>query len=315
MKTPTKLAPGHWCDLAAPAKVNTFLHVVGQRSDGMHLLQSVFMLLDWGDYLDIEVTPHSSGITRIDRPTGLANKTLATSALPANDLCVKAATLLQRACATQQGARIGLQKNLPSEAGLGGGSSDAATCLLALNKLWATNLSTEQLCELAVQLGADVPFFVRGHNAFVEGIGERITPIDLPATWLWLLKPSVGAATPAIFKSPLLTRNTPRIEQQALADLTPSELWAFGHNDLQAVAEQLCPDISRASLWLQARGLQPKMSGSGSTVFAHFSPKASTSDAPYALDVAGLPAGWLSHKCKNLEKHPLLDWKPPKNVR
>lgn len=311
MKAPLQLGPGHWCDLGAPAKINTFLHVVGRRDDGMHLLQSVFMLLDWGDYLDIEVTPNDARITRIDRAS---DTTTDGPALPANDLCVQAATLLQRSCGVQLGARIGLQKHLPTQAGLGGGSSDAATCLIVLNKLWGTGLNTAQLCALAVQLGADVPFFVQGHNAFVQGIGERISPIKLPATNLWLVKPRAGASTPAIFQSSQLRRNTETVDLRALTTLGAADLWAFGHNDLQAVAEQLCPDIKGACNWLEAKGLGPRMTGSGSTVFAHFSPNDSQAQALQTTPAHDLPANWLSHKCKNLEKHPLHDWNCPKNV-
>ena len=311
MKAPQQLGPRHWCDLGAPAKVNTFLHVVGRRADGMHLLQSVFMLLDWGDYLDIEVTPNDARITRIDRANAATEDA---EALPANDLCVQAATLLQRSCGLQLGARIGLQKHLPTQAGLGGGSSDAATCLIVLNKLWGTDLSTSQLCALAVQLGADVPFFVQGHNAFVQGIGEHISPMTLPATHLWLVKPKAGASTPAIFQSTQLSRNTAPVDLQALTRLGAANLWAFGHNDLQAVAEQLCPDIKGACNWLSAKGLTPRMTGSGSTVFAHFSPNDPQSQASQAAPADDLPARWLSHKCKNLEKHPLHDWIYPKNV-
>ena len=312
MKAPLQLGPKHWRDLGAPAKINTFLHVVGRREDGMHLLQSVFMLLDWGDYLDIEVTPNTARITRIDRTS---HATTNGQALPVNDLCVQAATLLQRSCGVQLGARIGLHKHLPTQAGLGGGSSDAATCLIVLNKLWGTGLSTAQLCALAVQLGADVPFFVQGHNAFVQGIGERISPITLPATNVWLVKPQAGASTPAIFQSSQLSRNTTTVDLRVLTKLAATDLWAFGHNDLQAVAEQLCPDIKGACNWLKAKGLSPRMTGSGSTVFAHFSPNDNQGQTLQTTQAADLPPNWLSHKCKNLEKHPLHDWNYPKNVR
>lgn len=303
MKAPLQLGPGHWCNLGAPAKINTFLHVIGRRDDGMHLLQSVFMLLDWGDYLDIEITHNDARITRIDIAT-----TSDVPALPANDLCVRAATLLQRSCGVQLGARIGLHKHLPTQAGLGGGSSDAATCLIVLNKLWGTGLTTVQLCALAVQLGADVPFFVQGQHAFVQGIGEQISPITLPATHLWLVKPEAGVSTPDIFQSSQLNRNTSAIDLCELTRLDAAGLWAFGHNDLQAVAEQLCPDINSACAWLRAKGLSPRMTGSGSTVFAHYSPGDTHSNAVQATHADDLPAGWLSHKCKNLEKHPLHDW-------
>jgi 4-diphosphocytidyl-2-C-methyl-D-erythritol kinase len=296
MRAPKQIGAGHWCDLAAPAKINTFLHVTGQREDGMHLLQSIFMLLDWGDYLDIEVTPHGQ-IERIDNAhTGLT--------LPDNDLCMQAACALQQATGTRLGARIWLHKHLPAQAGLGGGSSDAATCLVALNKLWNTGLNQQQLCDIAVKLGADVPFFVRGHNAFVQGIGEHITPITVPSTAVWIVKPNAGVSTPALFKSNELTRNTAAIDLSTLCNLPSDKLWAFGCNDLQDVAQTLCPDINVACKWLQAQGLSARMTGSGSAVYAHCAPHLLTG---YTLEPT-LPNNWVSHKCRNLAKHPLLDW-------
>jgi 4-diphosphocytidyl-2-C-methyl-D-erythritol kinase len=188
-------------NLPAPAKINLFLHVTGRRADGYHLLQSVFMLIDWQDTLHIDT-----------RDDGQLRRHDLNVALPEVDLCLKAARLLKAESKTSQGCDIRIHKEVPWGAGLGGGSSDAATVLLALNQLWGLHWPRARLEALALQLGADVPFFVRGHNAWVEGIGEAITPIDLPATLLHtplaLLKPPVAVPTVAIFGSPTLKRDT-----------------------------------------------------------------------------------------------------------
>jgi len=161
-------------DVAAPAKLNLFLHIVGRRADGYHLLQSAFMLIDWQDTLHFELRPHGQ-LSREDL----------TIPLPADDLILRAARLLQAHTGCTKGAHIAVHKEIPAQAGMGGGSSDAATCLLALNRLWGLGLSVAQLAAMGVQLGADVPFFLHGHNAWVEGIGENITPVQLPQPNLW----------------------------------------------------------------------------------------------------------------------------------
>ncbi len=182
----------------APAKLNLFLHVVGRRSDGYHLLQSAFQLLDVGDKLDFAVRADGD-VQRLSNLPGVTQD---------EDLVVRAARLLQAATGTQSGADIAVDKRLPMGAGLGGGSSDAATTLIALNHLWNTRLSRQQLMQLGLQLGADVPFFVFGQNAFVEGIGEVLSPVDIPEVWFVVLEPGVAVPTPTIFRAAELTRDT-----------------------------------------------------------------------------------------------------------
>lgn len=286
----------------APAKLNLFLHVTGRRADGYHLLQSVFMLIDWTDTLDFELLPDGR-ITREDTASGL----------PPEDLCVRAARALQEATGCRLGARIRLDKQIPAEAGMGGGSSDAATCLLALNRLWALGLTRSELSSIGLKLGADVPFFLGGHNAWVEGVGEQLTPVSLPSARFVVVKPPTGASTPAIFSSPELQRDTKTAILQGFAANTNAEsskgndlvacdlrkLLEFGHNDLQPVAQTLCPDVVRCLEWLSARGLHGRMTGSGTAVFAQL---------PQAADLSGAPADWVVRECGNMDAHPLLDW-------
>ncbi|HEV7433012.1 MAG TPA: 4-(cytidine 5'-diphospho)-2-C-methyl-D-erythritol kinase, partial [Steroidobacteraceae bacterium] len=191
----------------APAKLNLFLHVTGRRNDGYHNLQTVFQLLDWGDELGIEVTTDGR-VERLDGPEDIA---------PAEDLCVRAALALQSACAVHQGAQIRLRKRVPIGAGLGGGSSDAATVLRVLNLLWGTGLSLVQLADLGLQLGSDVPIFVHGSSAWAEGRGEKLTPIELPPAWYLIVWPGVAVSTAEIFQAPELTRNSPLITIRALS--------------------------------------------------------------------------------------------------
>lgn len=282
----------------APAKLNLFLHITGQRPDGYHLLQSVFALIDWCDVLHFEQRADGV-ISRFDAGS-------APTALPANDLCVRAALALQKATGTPLGAHITLEKNIPTQAGLGGGSSDAAACLLALQRLWGVRLPAAQLQALALSLGADVPFFLSTSHAWVEGIGEEITPIALPPADFWVLKPAEGVATPAIFAAPDLARNTPSVAMQTFTALkTPAEMAGFGRNDLQPVASRLCPSVESALDWLAAHGLQGRMSGSGSAVFAW---KTTDSRSVPQAVWADLPEGWAARECKTLAAHPLAGW-------
>lgn len=288
----------------APAKLNLFLHVTGRRADGYHLLQSVFMLIDWMDRLDFELRP-DGGISREDTVPGL----------PPEDLCVRAARALQEATGCRLGVHIRLDKRIPAEAGMGGGSSDAATCLLALNRLWELGLTRNELSRIGLRLGADVPFFLGGHNAWVEGVGEQLTPISLPSARFVVVKPPTGASTPAIFSSPELHRDTKTAILQGFAANTKAntlkgdgfiacdlqKILAFGHNDLQPVAQTLCPDVVRCLEWLSARGLHGRMTGSGTAVFAQL---------PQAADLSGAPADWVVRECGNMDAHPLLDWCP-----
>ena len=281
-------------DIQAPAKLNTFLHVVGRRSDGYHLLQSVFMLIDWCDTLHLE--RRSDGqISRSDEPADLE--------LPADDLCVRAARALQAATGTALGAHIHLHKRIPAQAGMGGGSSDAAACLLALMRLWGTALPRERLMQLALELGADVPFFLLGRHAWVEGIGQNLQPIELPSARFLVLKPPSGLSTPAIFGSPALKRDSEAATILGFAALGPEQIFKFGRNDLQPVAQALCPDIGLGLQWLSERGLQGRMTGSGSAVFA---PWPANGRADTGLSK---PAdGWTARVCSTLEVHPLADW-------
>jgi 4-diphosphocytidyl-2-C-methyl-D-erythritol kinase len=271
-------------DVPAPAKLNLFLHVTGRRPDGYHLLQSVFMLIDWCDTLHFE-----------KRPGGVISREDLTTPLPAQDLITRAAHLLQRHTGCTDGAHIAVDKQIPAQAGMGGGSSDAATCLLALNRLWNLKLDLPTLETLGLQLGADVPFFLRGRNAWVEGIGEVITPIDLPAAQFWVIKPPTGIETSRIFAHAGLKRDT----NAATIPLFAAKTYDFGRNDLQPIAQALCPEVGQALQVLNDAGMQPKMTGSGSAVFAH------CMDNTKKVSV---PEHFLARLCSNLEAHPLHGW-------
>jgi 4-diphosphocytidyl-2-C-methyl-D-erythritol kinase len=274
-------------DVPAPAKLNLFLHVVGRRDDGYHLLQSAFTLLDWQDTLHFEVRPHGA-LSREDIG----------EPVPADDLVLRAARALQQATGTGSGVHVTLDKRLPAQAGLGGGSSDAASTLLALNRLWRTNLKRADLERIGLALGADLPFFLRGRNAWVEGIGERITPVDVPRTRFVVVKPPQGLDTPTIFRDPMLHRDT----GAAIISGFAANPLQFGRNDLQPVAERLCPQVGEAIGWLARQGLPGRMTGSGSAVFA---PLAAGQPAP-----AAPPAwkGWRVRECSNMDVHPLAGW-------
>lgn len=282
-------------DVAAPAKVNLFLHVTGRRPDGYHLLQSVFVLIDWTDTLHFERRADGQ-LARHDLGAGL----------PAEDLCLKAARALQAASATRFGADISIDKRVPWGAGMGGGSSDAASTLLALNRLWGLDWPLSRLMEIGLRLGADVPFFLGGENAWVEGIGEKLTPLALPRQWLAVLKPAASIETRAIFTSPLLARNT---EAAIVAGFLAKAgidalLDGYGHNDLQRPAEHQCFEVAQAASILQARFGNSRMTGSGSAVFA----RAGTGVEPTATLPADLPPGWVGRMCHSLEHHPLRGW-------
>ncbi len=271
-------------DVPAPAKLNLFLHITGRRPDGYHELQSVFMLIDWCDTLHFE-----------KRSGGNISREDLTIALPAQDLITRAARLLQSHTGCTEGAHIAVEKQIPAQAGMGGGSSDAATCLLALNRLWGLNLRLPQLEKLGLQLGADVPFFLRGRNAWVEGVGEKITPIALPAAQFWVLKPPQGIETSRIFAHPDLKRDT----NAATISVFAAETYDFGHNDLQPVAQALCPGVDQAIQALNQAGFQARMTGSGSAVFAH------CLDSTMKVTV---PDHFLVRLCSNMEAHPLQGW-------
>jgi 4-diphosphocytidyl-2-C-methyl-D-erythritol kinase len=282
-------------NVLAPAKLNLFLHITGRKPNGYHLLQSVFMLIDWYDTLHFEV-----------RPNGQISREDLRVPLPADDLITRAARLLQQASGTPMGAHIAIDKSIPAQAGMGGGSSDAATCLLALNKLWNLNFSVKQLSQLGLQLGADVPFFLGGNNAWVEGIGEFTTPIELPPAQFMVVKPSEGLETSKIFGSEALKRDT----KPATISVFAADPYGFGHNDLQPVAQRLCPQISEAIAWLESARLEQavvkgRMTGSGSAVFAQVPRGTNLSQMPQ------VPATWLNWQirmCGNLDVHPLKGW-------
>lgn len=283
-------------NLPAPAKVNLFLHVTGRREDGYHLLQSVFMLIDWQDTLHIE--------TRSD---GQLRRHDMNVVLPEDDLCLKAARLLQAESRTSQGCDIRIYKEVPWGAGLGGGSSDAATVLLALNQLWSLNWPRARLAELAIQLGADVPFFVHGHNAWVEGVGEQITPLSLPddvlRTPLAMLKPPVAVPTAAIFGSPTLKRDTKRATVAGFL-AAPQR---FGRNDLQAPAELYSDQIGQALAIMQNRFGNGRMTGSGSAVFSWITEPHSQAPHFQPADVGMDDPAWVGRVSRGLVRHPLLD--------
>ena len=295
-------------DLPAPAKLNLFLHITGRRADGYHLLQSVFMLIDWCDTLHIDL-----------RADGRLTREDLTTPLPADDLVLQAARALQVHAQPGQGAHIGIAKSIPAQAGMGGGSSDAATCLLALNRLWDLRLPLPQLERIGLQLGADVPFFLRGHNAWVEGVGEQITPIELPAARFGVVKPLQGLDTRLIFSAPELQRATPPaiISGFAVNDavdgakdkkMSQDFLWGYGHNDLQPVAERLCPEVTQAINWFGSHGLKARMTGSGSAVFAALPQGAVFAAMSQQANLSDLPSGWQLRECGNLSVHPLAGW-------
>ena len=277
-------------DVPAPAKLNLFLHITGRRADGYHLLQSVFMQIDRADELHFELQS-SGAISREDLNVSL----------PADDLITRAARALQQATGCQQGVHIGVRKNLPAQAGMGGGSSDAASTLLALNQLWNLKLSRGELQRIALQLGADVPFFIFGKSAWVEGIGDIIRPLEneqqLADTALIVVKPQEGLDTKLIFSSPNLKRDS---KAATISDFAAKH-FDFGRNDLQPVAEGLCPSIKKVSDFLKSQGLHARMTGSGSAVFAVKKTQAFSCQSSFSQD-------WTVKDCKSLTEHPLIGW-------
>ena len=271
-------------DIPAPAKLNLFLHVTGRRADGYHLLQSVFLLIDWCDQLHFEVR-HDGALSREDL----------TWPLPEDDLVLRAARALQQATGCTLGAHIGVAKSVPAQAGMGGGSSDAASTLLALNRLWNLRLPADALARIGLGLGADVPFFLGGDNAWIEGVGEQITPIAVAPARFLVAKPQAGLDTSLIFSDPGLKRDT----DLAIISGFAANPYGFGHNDLQPVAQKLCPDIVQTIEWLASKGLKARMTGSGSAVFAQL---------PHAIDTHDAPQGVLVKECRSLECHPLKGW-------
>lgn len=278
----------------APAKLNLFLHITGQRPDGYHLLQTVFQLIDHGDLLHFEV-----------RNDGVIRRTTEIAGVPeSSDLIIRAAQLLKSASrnksATENpGANIAIDKRLPMGGGLGGGSSDAATTLIALNHLWQTGLSCAELMALGLQLGADVPFFLFGRTAFAEGVGEALEPVKTPECWYVVIEPGVSTPTATIFSDSELTRNTKPVR---MLDFSKAPI-GFGKNDLQVVATKLFPPIGQAIEWLNQYG-DAKMTGSGACVFCALSHEHQADEVLQAVRKNG-PAQWKAWKAKSIERHPL----------
>lgn len=277
-------------DVAAPAKLNLFLHVTARRADNYHALQSVFMLIDWCDTLHFE-----------RRSDGRISREDLEGTLPEDDLIIRAAHALQLASGCPLGVHIGVVKRIPEQAGMGGGSSDAATTLLALNRLWQLGLTRSELMALAAPLGADVPFFLGGENAWVAGIGEQLTALTgaarIPQQRFVVVKPTAGLATPAIFSR----LSAPDYFGNATISGFAADHFGFGRNDLQSIAEVLCPEISKTLLWLESLGLRGRMTGSGSAVFAAL---------PHDVELPAPPGAWQIKVCDNLMVHPLAGWAP-----
>lgn len=269
-------------EFPAPAKLNLFLHVVGRRADGYHLLQTVFRFLDYGDRVLIGVRDDGV-IRRVNALDGVP---------PERDLAVRAARLLQQAAGARLGADIEIDKRLPLGGGLGGGSSDAATTLLALNRLWDLGLGRERLMELALGLGADVPVFVFGESAFGEGVGERLTRIVLPPAWYLVLVPQVSVSTAEIFSAADLTRNSNPIKMSAFSI-------DQGRNDLEPVVRRKYPEVDRAMGWLAGHG-RARLTGSGGCVFASFDDER---EARRVLQAR--PDGIGGFVARGLDVHPL----------
>lgn len=270
-------------DWPAPAKLNLFLHVTGRRPDGYHTLQTAFQLVDLCDSLDFAL-----------RDDGAIRRAAGSEAIePEADLAVRAARLLQARTGSRRGADLWLHKRIPAGGGLGGGSSDAATVLVALNELWGTGLSQAELAGLGLELGADVPVFVHGRSAWAEGVGESLEPIALPRRWYAIVRPDVAISTAEVFQAPELTRNSPKITIGGF-------LQAGGRNDCEPVVVARRPEVREALSWLGRSG-DARMTGTGSCVFAAF---LTEEEATRAL--AGLPGQWQGFVARGLDESPLV---------
>ena len=268
----------------APAKLNLFLHVTARRADGYHELQTLFQLLDLADTIAIRVR-EDGAIERPEGPRGVA---------PEADLAVRAAHALKTATGVRLGADLKVLKRIPLGGGLGGGSSDAATTLLALNELWGCGLAQPELAVLGRSLGADVPVFIEGFSAWGEGIGERLTKVELPERWYLVIHPGVAVSTASVFQSPELTRNSPLI---TIRDFFESG----GRNDCEGVVRSLCPEVGEALDWL-GRFAPARLTGTGSCVFAAFA------SAPEAERLAArVPDRWTSAVARGLNVSPLRE--------
>lgn len=266
----------------APAKLNRFLHITGRRADGMHELQTLFQFLDYGDALTFELLDDS----RIMHRTPLAGVD------PGEDLTIRAARLLQKAAECPRGAAIHIDKRLPMGGGLGGGSSDCATTLVALNRLWGLDWALERLAELGLQLGADVPVFVRGEAAWAEGVGEVLTAVDLDEPWFLVIRPDCEVSTGQVFNAPDLTRSTPPMTIRGFLD-------GAGHNDCEPVVRALFPPVGEALDWLNERATA-WLTGTGACIFAAFATHAAAANV-----AAALPRRWQGFVARGLNQSPL----------
>lgn len=268
----------------APAKINRFLHIVGRRADGYHLLQTVFQIIDLCDWLKFTVTTDAK-IVRVHGPDEVDVE---------QDLTIRAAKILQEQSGTRLGVEISLEKQIPMGGGLGGGSSDAATVLVALNQLWDTRLSRGELARIGLSLGADVPVFVQGYSAWSEGVGEKLTPLELPNDWFVVIVPPVNVSTREVFLKPELTRNTCPIK-------IPNFLSGIGHNDCEPAVLEYYPEVAEAMKWLNHFG-EARLTGTGACVFARFDTR---QQAQQVLD--SRPKGWQGFVAQGLNRSPLLD--------
>lgn len=275
----------------APAKLNLFLLVTGRRPDGYHALQTLFRFIDCCDELTFRLRPEGE-VRRVTELQGIAES---------DDLAVRAARLLQAETGCRLGAEIAYVKRLPVGGGLGGGSSDAATTLIALNRLWDLRLSRGTLQDLALRLGADVPVFVFGRNALAEGVGEELRPVELPAAWYLVLMPPVVVSTASVFADLALTRSTTPVTIRAFSEgCDPSG--RFGRNDLEPVVCRRYPEVAHHLAWLRRFG-PAALTGSGACVYCAFD-----SEARARSVLAQLPAGMQGFVAAGLSQHPLLDW-------
>jgi 4-diphosphocytidyl-2-C-methyl-D-erythritol kinase len=271
-------------DWPAPAKLNLFLHVLGRRVDGYHDLQTVYQLIDMADLLSFEIREDG----RIRRVSGALD-------IPAeSDLAVRAARQLQSASGTRFGTDIRLIKRIPVQGGLGGGSSDAATTLVALNEIWGLDWDVDRLVVLGRALGADVPLFIHGRSAWAEGVGDQLTPVELPERHFAIIFPGLGVSTAEIFQAPELTRNSPKTTIRGF-------LTASGRNDCAPVATRRYPEVARAMAWLGQHG-DARLTGTGSCVFADFPDRAHAEAA-----LADLPGGWSAYVARGIDRSPLQE--------
>ena len=284
-----------WSVWPAPAKLNLFLRIVSRRADGYHALQTVFRILDWGDTLSIRLRDDGRIVRHGRAVPGVAE---------ADDLIIRAANLLQLAANVSQGADISIEKRIPTGGGLGGGSSDAATVLRALDQLWGCNLGVDRLAELGVCLGADVPVFVRGENAWAEGLGEQLTPIELPPAWYLLVSPGIHAATAELFQATELTRNASAATMRDFVSNPFLRGQVLG-NAFEPVLRRREPAVEAAFVALRSLGT-PRMTGSGSVCFVEFADRES---AERALDVltGPLASGFTAWVAAGAKRSPLLD--------